>query len=81
MPPRGEKVFRRTRVVMGMRAKVFGYVQLFSATPLLVLAMWGSGQASPMARRLTPGPAACAATFSTPPLWAVVWDGALKPGN
>lgn len=44
-PPSGEKVFRPTPVVWGLRAKVLGYIQLFAVVPLIVIAVWGSFQA------------------------------------
>ncbi|MBB2484384.1 hypothetical protein H5407_04000 [Mitsuaria sp. WAJ17] len=44
-PPCGEKVFRRTAVVRGFKARAQGWVQVLAATPLLALALWGAFQA------------------------------------
>jgi len=44
-PPEGEKVFRPTPIIRGARAKFLGYIQLFAAVPLLMLAVWGFFQA------------------------------------
>ncbi len=45
LPPSGERVFRRTPVIRGVKAKVIGCVQLIAAVPLLGLAIWGTFQA------------------------------------
>lgn len=45
LPPSGEKVFRRTPVIRGVKAKAIGYVQLIAAVPLLGLAIWGTFEA------------------------------------
>lgn len=47
-PPKGEKVFKPTRIVRGVKAKMIGYLQLFSFVPLLAFAIWGGFQAHAM---------------------------------
>lgn len=59
VPPSGEKVFRRTRIQRGARAKLSGYMQLFSAAPLLALAVWGSSQAGSLHAQAEAGRREC----------------------
>ncbi|WP_374673274.1 hypothetical protein [Ideonella sp.] len=79
-PPEGEKVFRRTPVVHGPRARLLGGVQLFAAVPLVLLAAWGAWHArsglateqlrSPsiaQAHRPPAGPGGCARPGRSPP--------------
>jgi hypothetical protein len=47
-PPRGEKVFKPTRIVRGVKAKMIGYFQLLSFVPFLAFAIWGGFQAHTM---------------------------------
>ncbi|MEQ1534164.1 MAG: hypothetical protein HOO97_02900 [Sideroxydans sp.] len=47
-PPIGEKVFKPTRIVRGTKAKIIGYLQLFSFTPFLAFSIWGGLQAHTM---------------------------------
>jgi len=63
-PPAGERVLRPTPVVRGARARLMGYVQLFAATPLLGLAVWGAWQAQSFQGTLAPAGVAirCEAT-------------------
>jgi hypothetical protein len=60
MPPVGERVFRRTPVVRGVKARWLGYVQLFAAIPPLVLSVWGVYQAPSLVRQAERHPASCA---------------------
>lgn len=45
-PPPGERVFRRTRIRRGARARWAGYAHLLPTPLLLALALWGWGQAA-----------------------------------
>ena len=45
LPPAGEKVFRRTAVIRGTKARLLGWVQLLAALPAFGLAVWGVFQA------------------------------------
>ena len=47
-PPIGEKVFKPTRIVRGTKAKIIGYLQLFSFAPFLAFSVWGGLQAHTM---------------------------------
>lgn len=47
-PPIGEKVFKATRIVRGTKAKIIGYLQLFSFAPFLAFSVWGGLQAHTM---------------------------------
>ena len=60
MPPAGEKVFRRTPIVRGVKAKALGWVQLLAAVPLLGLAVWGAFQAQGMVAEVQRHPVRCA---------------------
>jgi hypothetical protein len=51
VPPRGERVFRRTRIQRGAKAKSVGCIHVFAGAPMLVLAIWGHCQAGPLAHR------------------------------
>ena len=55
VPPSGEKVFRRTPIVRGMKAKALGWVQLLAAVPLLGLAVWGVFQAQALVAQARQG--------------------------
>lgn len=46
VPPPGERVFRRTRIRRGARARWVGYAHLLPTPLLLALALWGWGQAA-----------------------------------
>ena len=59
-PPVGERVFRRTPVIRGSKAKLLGYVQLFAAVPLLGLSAWGVFQADGLIRQAESRPMSCA---------------------
>lgn len=60
VPPSGEKVFRPTRVRRGRKAKLSGYIQVFSAVPLLALAVWGGFQAQALAAQAESARQKCA---------------------
>ena len=60
VPPSFEKVFRPTRIERGPKAKAIGYLQLFAATPMLALLVWGTNQAGTFARRSDSKPSECA---------------------
>ena len=64
VPTSGEKVFRRTRIQRGAKARVIGYVHVFAATPLLALSIWGTDQAEEFARLPDRKPSECAAALS-----------------
>jgi hypothetical protein len=49
-PALGEKVLRPTRIVRGRRATVAGYLHVFAVAPLVVMVLWGVGQASEWSR-------------------------------
>lgn len=59
IPPVGERVFRRTPVIRGVKARLLGYLQLFAAVPLLGLAAWGVFQAESLVRQAESHPASC----------------------
>ena len=59
LPPSGEKVFRPTPIRRGTKAKLPGYVQLFSFTPLLALALWGAFQARQLVAQAELRPVKC----------------------
>jgi hypothetical protein len=46
LPPIGEKVFRPTRIERGRKAKLIGYVQMYSFLLPLAIAVWGLTQVS-----------------------------------
>ncbi len=60
IPPAGEKVFRPTRIIRGVRAKLLGYVQLFAAVPLLCIVAWGAFQAESSVKQAYERPSRCA---------------------
>lgn len=64
IPPLGEKVFRRTPVVRGLKAKALGWIQLLAAVPLLGLAAWGAFQAQAMVAEAQRHPVRCAPAVS-----------------
>lgn len=64
VPPSGEKVFRRTPIVRGVKAKALGWVQLLAAVPLLALAVWGVFQAQAMVAQAQRHPVRCAPAVS-----------------
>jgi hypothetical protein len=64
VPPLGEKVFRRTEVIRGSKARLLGYVQLFAAAPLLALALWGAFQAQANVDKAQQRPARCEPNIS-----------------
>ncbi len=64
VPTSGEKVFRRTRIQRGAKAKVIGYAHVFAATPMLALSIWGTYQAENFARLPDRRSSACAAALS-----------------
>jgi hypothetical protein len=66
-PPAGEKVFRRTLVVRGAKAKVLGWVQLLAALPVLGLAAWGAFQAQALLDQVPRNPARCAVSLTSCP--------------
>ena len=61
LPPSFEKVFRPTRIERGSKAKAVGYLQLFAATPMLSLLVWGTNHAGAFARRSDSRPSECPA--------------------
>ena len=64
VPTSGEKVFRRTRIQRGAKAKIIGYAHVFAATPMLALSIWGTYQAETFARLSDRKPSACEAALS-----------------
>lgn len=60
VPPAGEKVFRKTRIVRGTRAKLVGAVLLLAVAFPLALAGWGFGQAQHLTENLAANPQRCA---------------------
>lgn len=59
VPPRGEKVFRPTRIEKGGKAKLVGTVQLLAVLPPLALVIWGIGQAEKLAAETPAKPRNC----------------------
>lgn len=61
LPPRGEKVFRRTPYVRGPRARVMGWMHALACLPFLGLALWGLPQARALSARTAPAAVECPA--------------------
>ena len=61
VPPRGEKVFRPTRIRRGGHARLAGYGHLLVVLSAVALALWGSAQAGKLGRTLQPVPDSCIA--------------------
>lgn len=61
-PPRGDKVYRPTRIHHGARAKLYGWLHLAALLPLLLLILWGRSQAEQLLRTQRAEPGHCAAT-------------------
>lgn len=60
VPPAGEKVFRRTRIVRGARAKWLGALHVLSVALPIALVFWGLGQAQRLSERAPVTPQRCA---------------------
>lgn len=59
-PPSGEKVFRKTRIVRGAKAKLAGSILLLAVAFPLAMAGWGFGQAQRLTERAPVSPQRCA---------------------
>jgi hypothetical protein len=66
-PPLHEKVFQRTRIQRGGRAKLIGFLHAIAFVPFLALSLWGSGQAAALSGQAQQKPAGCAAHHPTRP--------------
>ena len=64
VPTSGKKVFRRTKIQRGAKAKAIGYAHVFAVTPMLALSIWGTFQAETFARLPDRKPSACVAALS-----------------
>lgn len=51
-PPLREKVFRPTRIERGTKAKVRGYLHVFTFAPFLAMAIWGGFQAQTLSESM-----------------------------